>query len=96
MKHYVIIDQHSGFIWGDAVAEDPVDACELIASCLSGEPDCEYEDIGGQRFNGRSGFTVFEVAGELPDDYDGQDQEVIDLVSSWPLVARVVTTMKDD
>jgi hypothetical protein len=94
MKRYVIIDNNSGFVWGDAKAESPVEACALICSGLSGEPDCEYEEVSS--FNGRSGFVVYEMAGELHEDYDGQDQEVIDLVSSWPLVARVVTAMKED
>jgi hypothetical protein len=96
MKRYVIIENNSGFIWGDTLADNPEHACTLINRDISGETwQCDYEEISG-RFNGRSGFVVYEVVGELPDDYDGQDQEVIDLVASWPLVARVVTHMKDD
>jgi hypothetical protein len=96
MKHYVIIENNSGFIWGDTLADNPEHACALICRGISGEPECEYEEVS-RRFNfGDSGFFVFEVIGKLPKDYDGQDQEIIDMVGAWPLVTRVMATMKDD
>jgi hypothetical protein len=92
MPRYAMIDENSGFVWGVEDADDPIAACRQMDS---GEARfAEYEDIGGQRFNGRSGYHVY-VAPPGWDCSDGQDQETIEAVEAMPHVARIATTWTD-
>ena len=88
MTTYALIDEYSGFIWGVMDAPDPIAACRAVdADCH--EYNRNYKDIGGGRFDGRSGYLAYEV----PDGYtvnDGQNQDSIDRIAAFPLVARIV------
>jgi hypothetical protein len=93
MTRYAIIDENSGFVYGIEDADDPIAACDAMGRKL-GEYDSAYEDIGCARFDGRSGYHVYEA----PADYqcrDGQDDAEIALVQSMPLAARIVSIWTD-
>jgi hypothetical protein len=94
-SRYVMIDENSGYVWGDAVASDPVEACRAIdAKC--GEHSRNYADIGRERFDGRSGYHVYLAPEEFTDCGDGQDPEYIRMVEAFPFVTRVATAMSAD
>ncbi len=87
---FVLIDEQSGFVWGVTSAQDPISACRAIDASI-GEHDICYEDIGGEQFNGRSGYYVHMAPYGYAVD-DGQDQDAIDEVSRFPVIARIVVT----
>ena len=91
MTRYILIDEHSGFVWGDVVAADPIAACRALDEGV-GEYGRTYEEIGARRrFDGRSGYHVHEAPADFPAVDDGQDQATIDAVTALPLIERVVT-----
>jgi hypothetical protein len=79
----ILIDEYTGFIWGSARTDDPIEACRQVdAGC--GEHGC------GESFSGRSGYAVYAA----PDDFvvdDGQDPVLIAAAERLPLVAKIVT-----
>lgn len=90
---FVLIDEQSGFVWGGVIsaqAQDPISACRAIDASI-GEHGRSYEDIGGEQFNGRSGYHVHMAPYGYAVD-DGQDQDAIDEVSRFPVIARIVVT----
>ena len=88
MQRYVLIDANSGFVWGDAVAETPIEACRAVdAQC--GEHDRGYEDIGRVAFNGRSGYFVFRAPADMHLARDGQDAAFIAAVEGLPIATHV-------
>jgi hypothetical protein len=90
-RHYVLIDEHSGYVWGEAVAADPVAACRAVDERL-GETERVYEDIGGgARFAGRSGYHVYEAPAGFPSVLDGQNPDEVSRVMALPCVTQVVT-----
>lgn len=90
MQRYILIDENSGYVWGDCYAATPALACQEIDENL-GVSDRQYEDIGHEPFNGRSGYHV-HIAHELfvPID-DGREPLLINAVMALPLAARVAT-----
>lgn len=92
-RHFILIDENSGFVWGDALAADPIAACRAVDASV-GETSRLYDDIGsGARFDGRSGYHVYEAPDgwTWPDGLgDGQNQGVIDAVAALPCVTRIV------
>jgi hypothetical protein len=93
MTHYVMIDENSGYVWGDAVASDPVEACRAIDT-KCGEHDRIYADIGRERFGGRSGYHVYQAPEEFAECGDGQDPEYIKMVEAFQFVTRVATAQE--
>jgi hypothetical protein len=90
MARYILIDDASGYIWGDtadidgrnrADIEDPTEAARVLDESL-GERGRLYEDVS--RLDERSGYRVYraDVRGseQVPNIIDGQDQEMIEAV----------------
>lgn len=98
MPHYVLVEHHSGYVWGEADAENPVEACRKVDAEHSGE-DYEYEiGFANNIKRGEGAYHVFLA----PDDWvpvkDGQSQEELARVDQLPCVAVVITrrTPNDD
>jgi hypothetical protein len=89
MPRYTMIDEHSGFVWGDAEAENPIEACRALDRQLGDHENHTYTDIGGARFNGQSGYHVYLSPEEFTNGGDGQDPEYIKMVESFKLIARI-------
>ena len=84
--HYVLIDAYSGFVWGEADAETPTEACRIVDEQVGGEAR-EYEDV--TRLDGMSGYYVYEAPADWTEVTDGQSQGDIERVTALPLVAAV-------
>jgi hypothetical protein len=87
---YVLIDEHSGHVWGDAVTATPVGACRSVDQ-KCGEHSRAYTDIGREKFNGRSGYHVYRAPEDFVDCGDGRDPEYIKMVEAFHFVTRIVT-----
>ena len=81
---YIIIDRHSGFIWGDsavfAVGErdlTPLDAARLLDQSLWSGP---YEYIETVQHDAAALYDVYLADATFPVVSDGQDQATIDAV----------------
>lgn len=93
-KHYAIIDNCSGYLWGDTLAETPVDACKALDADIGTPFPVEYEETpASQLASNESGYHVYEVPESFDfGDGDGQDQELIDRISDLKRAAVVRTT----
>jgi hypothetical protein len=89
-RRYILLDEHSGYVWGDCYATDPCDACRKIDEDC-GEHGREYTDIGSEPFAGRSGYHVHEAPHDFLPMGDGQFPKYIDEVAALPFVTRVAT-----
>jgi hypothetical protein len=92
MNRYILIDNHSGNIWGDVFATSPTDAAEKVDR-EAGLPPSErkYFEHGPRNASGASspGYFVYAAPDDFPAINDGQDQTLINLVRVLPLVACV-------
>lgn len=94
MTHYVLIDQDSGFVWGEADASDPIAACTIVDKQISPGIDREYEIV--PRLDGRSGYHVFEAPAGWTEVDDGQSTAEINRVQALPMVASVSFKTQSD
>lgn len=88
MTHYVLIDSYSGFVWGEADADDPVEACRVFDATTSCEPR-DYAPVYRLDNSTASGYFVHKAPDGWVPVTDGQDPVEIDRVSALPLVAHV-------
>ena len=80
MNRYILIDTHSGFVWYDTTADDPLDACAK----------CDNEFLPGEQFayrdthkrDANAEYLVYEAPAGFRECWDGQSQELIDAVES--------------
>ena len=91
MARYILIDSHSGYIWGDTAdlagfdgsAGTIVDAAAKLDESLN-EYDREYEEVTRRELGGHTGYLVYRAdingSDAIPVVTDGQDQEMIDAV----------------
>lgn len=94
MTRYILIDDYSGFVWGDAEAETPEAACRIVDEAV-GETGREYERVGA--FPGHEpGYHVHEAPAGFRPVEDGQDPSLIEAVEALPLAAKVAITLPDD
>jgi len=93
----ILIDSNSGYVWGQAATDDPIEACRIV-DAEAREYGHDYEDIGcGPRFDGRDGYFVYRAPeGFDLGDADGQDQAVIEQVEQMPLVTKIVAVRPMD
>jgi hypothetical protein len=88
MTHYVLIDNYTGYVWGEADASDPVEACRIVDTEIGGEARTyEHERIRGSDV---SGYFVHEAPSNWTPVDDGQSQREIRRVQTLPIVASVV------
>lgn len=89
MTRYALIDNYTGFVWGVTDASDPIEACALV-DAETGDTDRQYDTYPARLLEreSRSGYRIHKV----PDDFDvedGQNEDEIERVLSWPCVAGV-------
>ena len=90
MTKFILIDSYAGFIWGEAFASSPIEACRTVDKSIGGESRV-YEEFGPNHQIKHDGFSGYFVH-EAPDDFvvtDGQNQGEIEAVEALPLVAIV-------
>lgn len=89
MKKYILIENHTGFVWGSAVALSAQDACAKVDADIGGEL-CEYIEKSRPDFANESGYSVYDGTGFDLDSIgggDGQNAELIAAVAKLPFVA---------
>lgn len=85
-NHYVLIDHHSGYVWGEADADDAIEACKIVDIEVGGDAR-EYEEV--YSLYGKSGYHVYLAPSGWKAVEDGQDDDEIERVIQLPLVATV-------
>lgn len=83
---YAIIDNFSGFFWGQAEAEDAMNACRALDTEIAPGDPAQYErcyphDLAANE----SGYHVYQISPELfawLAGQDGQDQTVVDRIEA--------------
>jgi hypothetical protein len=75
MTRYILIDNGSGYVWGEANAETPEEACRIVDAHV-GAYDRTYFEAYSLASN-ESGYHVYEVRDNFPEIEDGQDLETI-------------------
>jgi len=86
--HYVLIENHSGYVWGECDADNPIDACATVDRQIGGDTRTyEHAMISGTTENG---YHVFAAPADWRPVNDGQSQDEIDRVMQLHKVAEVV------
>ena len=85
MTRYILIDNCSGYIWGDSADLDgqiftgtPLEYTAALDAHL-GEHDRTYKEVDNLASN-ETGYRVYSADVSFPVVTDGQDQEMIDVV----------------
>jgi hypothetical protein len=91
MPRYILIDNASGYIWGDHTTSDQGDegiiaAAQAVDAEAGGRPEpVTYEVLGYNPRDTSDGYHVYrsDVRGsdQIGNILDGQDQELIDAVA---------------
>lgn len=81
MTRYILIDNNSGYIFGDMHAATPALAAQEIDENI-GENDREYVEHSRAPRDTRTGYAAYTVPAGFPDVVDGQDQSIIDRVEA--------------
>lgn len=82
MKHYVLIDKHVGYVWGEAKAESPIEACRKVDKELREFGRTYHQVSSGEWCDNRGGYDVREAPGDW-------DEVTIDRAIGLPRVALV-------
>lgn len=82
MTRYIIIDSHSGYIYGEHHSDADRDEA-IIQACRAtdeeiGETDREYEIV--DRLDGHNGYIVYDASDLTMEIYDGQNPHAIEAV----------------
>lgn len=92
---YILIDNASGYIWGDLHAATPVDAAHALNES-NGEYGRAFED-GYSLAANEGGYWVYLAAAAIPKVDDGQDAELIERVKrECRLVATLRSRIRND
>jgi hypothetical protein len=93
MKHYVLIDHNSGYVWDEVDADTPIDACRKVDEKL-GAYGRVYEAAFANTIS--TGYHVFEAPADWTPVSNGQSQAEIERVSALPIAAVVTYTVHSD
>jgi len=90
MARYILIDNHSGYIFGDTADYanganlDPCDAARALDQSI-GEHGREYDFFRHDPSDSRTGYHIYRAdmdgSEAVPVVHDGQDQDTIDAVT---------------
>lgn len=87
MARYILIENHSGYVWGEADAADPIEACRIVDEHVGGElreyAEAFYVDTS------RNAYHVHQAPADWRPVDDGQSQSEIERVAALPRVALV-------
>lgn len=93
MQRFIVIDNASGYICGEANAADIIEAARAVdAETGSGERD--MKEVGGFSFANDDGYLVYEASADFPAIDDGQDQDMINRVTTECRFAGCVAIVK--
>ena len=104
MPRYILIEEDSGYIWGDTARlpefanteQTPIDAARVLDESLR-EYDREYKQVFPHEIRGQGGYLVYEADDDFPVVYNGQDRGEIEAVeSACRLVCAVQCIPKED
>ena len=89
MPRYILIDSHTGYVFGDTAdfaanrqsdLTSPVDAARMLDEDM-GECGCEYEELARDPHDTSTGYHVYradiEGSEAIPVVWDGQDEATI-------------------
>lgn len=97
LNHYVLIDGHSGYVWDEADASDPIEACKIIDDKVGPrDGPMEYEIVSRSEWNTGNGYFVYQAPADWVPVADGQSRTEIERVEALPLVAKVVCRRVQD
>lgn len=86
MTRYILIDNASGYIWGETNAETPEEACRLVDYSIDRSNSRTYFEAYSLDSN-ESGYHVYEAPERFPEIEDGQNLEEIMAVEALRRVA---------
>ena len=90
MPRFILIDNHSGFVWGEAIAETPAEACREVDEAL-GEHGRTYAEAF-ELASTETGYHVHQAPADFPALEDGTDDDTIAAVDALPRVAVIRCT----
>lgn len=88
MPHYVLIDAHSGFVWEETDAENPIEACRIVDEKVGTVAD-EYWEANRSEWTIGNGYFIHLAPSDWTPVEDGQRAGEIERVAALPLVAVV-------
>ena len=88
MPHYVLIEGHSGFVWEETDAENPIEACKIVDEKVGTVAD-EYWEANRSEWNIGNGYFVHLAPSDWTPVEDGQRADEIERVAALPLAAVV-------
>lgn len=86
---YVIVDSHTGYVWGEGYADTPVAVCALVDRHVDPSEADRRTYFEVSQLNGADGYRVYDATGLAHPVTDGQDRQTIAAVEACPLVACV-------
>lgn len=92
VTRYILIESKSGYVWGEARADDIVSACRAVDADIGGESR-EYEALGHYPRDTSTCYVVYDATGADVVVTDGQSQSLIDAVSTLPVAGYVRSTL---
>lgn len=96
IRRLVLIESSTGYVWGEAVAADIVQACRAVDAGIDPKPR-EYEEISRDPRDSSGYYTVYDATGsDLPPVTDGQDRSTIAAVAALPVAGYVRSTRMAD
>ena len=93
MTRFILIDQNSGFVWGEADATTPIEACRTVDGQIAA-PAAHYVEHGPRSaatYDQTGGYYVYEAPADFAEVTDGQDPDQIQAVTALRCVAFVET-----
>lgn len=105
MTRYILIDNASGYIWGDSIdaqhaakltAESgPLDVARAVDEDMQ-EFGRTYEETYSRGLaSNETGYHVYSAPVDFPRDYNGQDQAMIEAVERLPYVTTIRTNERE-
>lgn len=95
MQRYITIDNASGYVWADVVADSIIEAAHASDREVGGESH-EYATAGRPNFSNETGYHVYAAPEDFPAVEDGQDAASIDRVMALPLAGYVRRAAADE
>src|SRR5262245_25740327 len=102
---YILIDNHSGFVWGDSADYAPDETnmtpCRAVAALdetIAGHVDCDYEEHGPGFVpaSNESAYFVYVAPSDFPLVEDGQSKAQIEAVERDCKLVAVVTVCEQE
>ncbi len=96
--HYALIDNCSGYVWGDTTADSPEEACRKVHADISGE-HLNFEAKSQPDFANENGYHVYDATDfdlNSVGDGNGQSKALVDAVAALPKIGYFVQTYNEE